>query len=83
MVRMVRRVEAEFNGGTVSFSHTFTSPAWPRPQVSHSTLRFLDPAALASFLGAAGLAIEAQFGDWDRSSLTDRSREIITIAWPA
>ena len=30
------------------------------------TLRFLDAASLSVFLGDAGLAIEQQFGDWDR-----------------
>jgi len=31
-------------------------------------------------LTEAGLVIEAQFGDWDRSPLTELSPEIITIA---
>jgi hypothetical protein len=35
---------------------------------------------LSSFLSGAGLVIEEQFGDWDRSPLTDTSPEIITIA---
>jgi hypothetical protein len=33
-------------------------------------------------LADAGFAIEAQFGDWDRSPVTDTSPEIITIARP-
>jgi SAM-dependent methyltransferase len=79
-VRVAREVTAPFDGRTVGFSHTFTSPAWDRPQISHSTLRFLDAPQLTGFLGAAGLAIDAQFGDWDRSPLTTASPEIITIA---
>ena len=51
-----------------------------RPKVSRSTLRFLDAESLSSFLSDAGLAIEEQFGDWDRQPLTDTSPEIITIA---
>jgi SAM-dependent methyltransferase len=43
-------------------------------------LRFLDPAGLNGFLRDAGFEIEDQFGDWDRTPLTDASTEIITIA---
>jgi len=68
------------NGDTVSFSHTFTSPVWEKPQMSRSTLRFLDARRLSAFLSDAGLKIENQFGNWDGSALTDSSREIITIA---
>jgi ubiquinone/menaquinone biosynthesis C-methylase UbiE len=80
VMRMTREVESPVTGDLVSFTHTFTSPGWDRPQVSRSTLRFLDPAALSSFLSDAGLAIEDQFGDWDRQPLTETSPEIITIA---
>ena len=76
-------VERPVEGEIVRFSHTFTSPSWCQPQVSHSTLRFLDAESLSSFLIGAGLAIKQQFGDWDRSPLTDTSPEIITIARPA
>ena len=79
-VRMSRQVEVPFDGDVVSFSHTFSSPAWDRTEVSQSTLRFLDAEALAEFLAEAGLVVEAQFGDWDRSPLTDLSPEIITLA---
>jgi len=79
-VRMTRHVTAPFDGRVVSFTHTFTSPAWDQPQVSHSTLRFLDAASLLSFLSDAGLVIEEQFGDWDRKPVSDTSPEIITVA---
>lgn len=79
VVRMEYEVEKPVEGDIVRFSHTFTSPTWRKPQVSHSTLRFLDVNSLSSFLAGAGLAIEEQFGDWDRSPLTDTSPEIITI----
>lgn len=79
-VRMATEVVTPFDGNTLSFTHTFTSPGWDQAQVSESTLRFLDANALASFLAEAGLAVEAQFGDWDRSPLTDTSKEIITLA---
>jgi ubiquinone/menaquinone biosynthesis C-methylase UbiE len=79
VVRMVREVKA-VGADTVSFTHTFTSPSWDRPQLSQSTLRFLDAASLSSFLSDSGLAIEKQFGDWAGQPLTAASPEIITIA---
>lgn len=79
VVRMAGEVEP-FDGNVLSFTSTFTSPSWDRPQVSRSTLRFLDADSLSLFLSGAGLAIEEQFGDWDRQPLTDTSPEIITIA---
>jgi SAM-dependent methyltransferase len=80
VVRMAREVETPVDGDLVSFTHTFTSPNWDRPQVSRSTLRFLDADSLSAFLSDAGLAIVEQFGDWDRQPLSATSPEIITIA---
>ena len=80
VVRMAREVETPVEGDIVRFTSTFTSPSWDRPQVSRSTLRFLDADSLSAFLSRAGLAIEEQFGDWNRQPLTDTSPEIITIA---
>ena len=54
----------------VRFSTTYTSTAWDRPEVSHSTLRFLDADALSAFLRGAGLVIEEQYGDWTGEPLT-------------
>lgn len=79
-VRIATEVVAPFDGRTVSFTHNFTSPGWASSEVSRSTLRFLGADALASFLTDAGLAIEEQFGSWDRQALTESSPEIITIA---
>lgn len=79
-VRMETRVETPVEGDIVRFSHIFTSPRWSQPEVSHSTLRFLDVDSLLGLLDRAGLEVEEQFGDWDRSTLTDTSPEIITIA---
>jgi hypothetical protein len=67
-------------GDLVAFTHTFTSPSWDRPQISRSTLRFLDVKTLSAFLADAGLAVEKQFGDWDGQTFTASSPEIITIA---
>ena len=81
-VRMAHRVEQPYDGRTVSFTSTFSSPAWDEPRVSRSTLRFVDEDELAGFLSEAGFAVDEQFGDWDGSALTDTSPEIITIARP-
>ncbi len=80
VVRVARAVETPVAGDVVSFTQTFTSPGWDRAEVSRSTLRFLEAESLVSFLSDAGLAIEEQFGYWDRRPLTDSSPEIITIA---
>jgi SAM-dependent methyltransferase len=80
VVRMAHSESPTARGDLVSFDMTYTSPAWDRPLVSRSTLRFLDVNALSAFLAGAGLAIEEQFGDWDRQPLTDTSPEIITVA---
>ena len=44
------------------------------------SLRFLTPETLNTLLAETGFEIEAQFGDWDRTPITDQSKEIITIA---
>jgi SAM-dependent methyltransferase len=80
VVRFTRGDWTQVDGDLVTFTQTFTSPSWERPEVSRSTLRFLSAAALSSFLSEAGFTIEQQFGDWDRSPLTAASPEIISIA---
>ncbi len=79
-VRITTQVDAPFDGRTVSFTHTFASPAWDHPRLSRSTLRFLDADLLTAFLTGAGFVIAEQFGDWDRHPLIDTSPEIITVA---
>jgi ubiquinone/menaquinone biosynthesis C-methylase UbiE len=79
-VRVERHVETPVEGELVTFTETFTSPAWAAPKTSRTTLRFLSPDTLASLLRTAGLTIEEQYGDWNQSPLTDTSPEIITIA---
>src|SRR5271163_4121694 len=80
LVRMSREVQKPIQGDLISFTHTFTSPRWDHPQVSHSTLRFLDANSLRLFLSEAGLEIAEQYGDWNRQALTADSPEIITFA---
>ncbi|MDP9025426.1 MAG: class I SAM-dependent methyltransferase [Candidatus Eremiobacteraeota bacterium] len=82
-VRITREVVATVDDRLVTFTHTFTSPSWNQPQVSTSTLRFFDAASLLPFLVDAGLSVEEQFGDWDRTPVTATSPEIITLATKA
>ncbi|HEV7979662.1 class I SAM-dependent methyltransferase [Amycolatopsis sp.] len=79
-VRSWHEVETPLEDDLVSFTTTYTSPAWDRPQESQSTLRFLDAAALSTFLAEVGFVVDEQFGDWDQSLLTETSPEIITLA---
>jgi ubiquinone/menaquinone biosynthesis C-methylase UbiE len=80
--RMTHQVDMPVAGELVSFTTTYSSPGWARPEVSRSTLRFLDAGSVARFLSAAGLTVEEQYGSWDRRPLTGASPEIITIARP-
>jgi hypothetical protein len=65
VVRMQHEVELPVHGDRVSFTTTFTGPSWVQPEISRSTLSFLELDSLSSVLSDAGLAIEEQFGDWD------------------
>lgn len=76
MQHQVTAVEADL----VSFETTYSSPTWPNDQLSQSTLRFLTPEVLRTFLSTSHLHVESQFGNWDQTPLTPNSPEIITIA---
>jgi SAM-dependent methyltransferase len=80
IVRMEHQVDAPVEADIVRFTATYTSSRLHGPQVSHSTLRFLDADSLSAFLSGAGLVIEQQFGDRTGAPLTDSSPEIITFA---
>jgi SAM-dependent methyltransferase len=80
VVRQEHQVDLPVRGDLVSFTTTYSSPAWRQPERSRSQLRFLGTEALAAFLAGAGLEITEQYGNWDRSALGPGSPEIITIA---
>ncbi len=80
VARMEHQVEQPYDGRVVTFRTTFTAGTLSKPEVSRSTLRFLTATQLTAFLDEAGFVIDAQFGDWDRTRLTDTSPEIITVA---
>jgi len=79
VVHGVCEVEVPVEGDLVNFSHTFSSANWRKPEVSHSSLRFLDIESLEALLNEAGLVTTDRFGDWDQSALTDESLEIISV----
>lgn len=81
-VRVEYKVEAPVEGDVVHVTEMFSSAGWDAPKGSRGSLRFLDVHSLSAFLSNAGLVVEEQFGNWDRSPLTDTSPEIITIARP-
>jgi SAM-dependent methyltransferase len=79
MVRVSHHVESVI-GDVVTMTET-TSDADGTPlRVDRGSLRFLDEAAIARFLSAAGFAIETQYGGWSGEALSPTSPEIITIA---
>jgi SAM-dependent methyltransferase len=80
VARMEYREPAIVKGEFVTFTHYFTAPTFDRAQQSTSTLRFMGVDQINTFLGDAGLDIEAQYGFWDRTPVTETSPEIITIA---
>lgn len=77
-VRMAHQITSPFDGKTVSFVITFSSPQWKQPMYSHSTLRFLSAELLTDFFKMTDFVINEQFGNWDKSPLTKMSPEIIT-----
>ncbi|WP_410639519.1 class I SAM-dependent methyltransferase [Amycolatopsis sp. lyj-346] len=68
-----------FENGYVTFKATYECPSWEAPKYSESTLRFLDVPSLNAFVAEAGLVVDEQYGDWDRSPVTATSPEIITL----
>ncbi len=64
--------------------HCTTIRRWrdgSRPdQTKRISIRYVDAPGLNRTLAAAGFAVEAQYGNWDRSPLTEISPEIITLA---
>lgn len=80
IIRAVNQVHLPVEGDLVTFSASVTSPTFDGPEHDQSTLRFLGAEPVARFLNDADLEIAEQYGDWDRSPITETSPEIITIA---
>ncbi|WP_017611665.1 class I SAM-dependent methyltransferase [Nocardiopsis salina] len=67
-------------GDLVTFSTAYGIQGWADPGHSRSTLRFPEARTVNALLAGAGFEVQAQYGDWDRSPLTDTCPEIITLA---
>ncbi len=78
-VTVVTRVLA-VDGDLVTFEQAHEFARTGERLVSRSTLRFLDEPALRHHLAAAGFGDVQVYGDWDRSPVTPRSRELIVVA---
>jgi hypothetical protein len=69
-------------GDRVTFEQRFQFP--DETLVSFSELRFLPKEEIEAYLAAAGLEVEALFGDWDSSPFDPASpHEMIFVARPA
>jgi SAM-dependent methyltransferase len=71
------------DGDVITFTETTRDAdgAWLRSDCTQ--LRFPDAPRVNDLLAAAGFAVAAQYGDWDRGAITSYSTEIITVATPA
>ncbi|WHM40391.1 class I SAM-dependent methyltransferase [Streptomyces sp. BPTC-684] len=79
VLRVWYEVEAVV-GDVVTFTGTTADDDGTVLRVDRTGLRFLDAVTLDAFLGDAGFAIEARYGDWHGGPVTDSSREIVTVA---
>ncbi|MFC1433720.1 trans-aconitate 2-methyltransferase [Streptacidiphilus sp. N1-3] len=79
VLRIQHQVESVVDD-VITLSETTAGPDGTVLRVDRSSLRFLDPATLNTFLAEAGFEIEAQYGDWLRGPVTGSSREIVTLA---
>ncbi|HEX5496490.1 MAG TPA: class I SAM-dependent methyltransferase [Mycobacteriales bacterium] len=79
-LRVAHRVESVVGDVVTLSTETADASDDTVSRVDQGRLRFLDVPTLGQFLTEAGFAIEAQYGDWDRSPVTESSREVVTIA---
>lgn len=71
---------ADPNTGVVHLAAHYRFADTGKTIVGRSRIRFIDLGHLERLLAAAGLAPVAWYGDWDRSPLTETSREFIVVA---
>lgn len=64
----------------VTFTETTGDRHGTTLRIDRATLRFLDAAALATFLDDAGFVIDAQYGGWSGEAFGQTAAEIITVA---
>jgi SAM-dependent methyltransferase len=78
-LRMIYHVE-NVEGDAVTFTETTALRDNTPLRTDRATLNFLGVDALNAVLTKAGFTVEAQYGDWDRSSFKSTSENIITVA---
>lgn len=78
-LQIFHQVEA-VSGDVISVSEMTADTDGRVLRIDRTRLRFLGQSTLSRFLAKAGLAVDAEFGDWDRGPVTPDSTEIITIA---
>jgi hypothetical protein len=69
----------EVGAGLVSFDIHHCFLASGEDVVSSSTLRFRELDRLTESLAGAGCAVECAHGDWDHSTITASSPELILV----
>ncbi|MFJ1546509.1 hypothetical protein [Streptomyces sp. NPDC088246] len=67
-------------GDVVTFTETTATRAGEPLRIDRTSLRFLDAGRIGAFLGEAGFAVEARYGDWSRGPLTAGSDDIVVVA---
>jgi SAM-dependent methyltransferase len=67
-------------GDVVTFTETTATRHDEPLRVDRTSLRFLDLAALRTFLTAASFEVETSYGDWSRAPLTAASADILVVA---
>lgn len=78
-LRMIYRVTSEI-GDMITVTETAATRDDEPLRVDPAVMRFLDEATLDAFLGEAGFAIEARYGDFTGGPFTDASASIVTVA---
>ncbi|MGC4105216.1 MAG: class I SAM-dependent methyltransferase [Thermomicrobiales bacterium] len=78
-LRMIYHVE-DVTGDLVTFTESTCERDGTPLRVDRATFRFLSVEALNARLHAAGFVVEAQFGDYDGTPVTDAAEEIVTVA---
>lgn len=81
-LRLVHRVESVVDD-VVTLTETVARRDGTPLRVDRASLRFLDVETLVGFLGEAGFAIDARYGDWSRGPLTATSENIVVVGLAA
>jgi SAM-dependent methyltransferase len=78
-LRISYRVESVV-ADVVTFTETTATRAGEPLRVDRASLRFLGADAVGRVLDRAGFEVEARYGDWSKSPLSDGSDNIVVVA---